>query len=81
MFMGETIATGAPDKCCGQVLKLEVLRSGAGYYVGTFCPECGPYSRESGYFRTREEAQTALDEGGYERHLQPNDDNVIVTIG
>lgn len=38
-------------------LELDVLRSGAGYYVGYFCPRCGPFSRESGYFATEAEAQ------------------------
>ena len=31
-----------------------------GYYIGTSC-NCGPYSRESEYFKTRAEAQAALD--------------------
>lgn len=66
---GETLATGAPDVCpeCGTRLQLEVLRSAAGYYIGTRC-ECGPYSRESAqYWRTREEAKTALRSGNWER--------------
>lgn len=45
---------------CGVVMPLEVLHSGGGYYLGYFCPKCGPYSRESGYFRTEEEADKAL---------------------
>lgn len=57
---GETILLGAPDQCCGEKLDFQVLRSNAGYYIGTFCPNCGPYSRESDYFRTGEEAQAAL---------------------
>jgi hypothetical protein len=36
-------------------LNLKVLRSKAGYYVGTWC-ECGPVSRETGYYKTMEEA-------------------------
>lgn len=65
---GETIATGGPATCsdCKVTPKLEVLRSPAGYYIGTMC-ECGPYSRESDYFDTPEDAQKALDAGGYER--------------
>jgi hypothetical protein len=65
---GETIALGAPDTCpsCGTQLKLRVLRSGGGYYIGTMCC-CGPYSRESGYYRTREEAQDELDSGIFGR--------------
>ena len=46
--------------------KLDVYLSGAGYYIGTYCA-CGPYSRESGYYRTRELAQADLDTGAYDR--------------
>ena len=46
---------------CGTTIDLQVLSSAAGYYIGFFCPECGPYSRESGYFRSRDEAETVLD--------------------
>lgn len=62
MMPGETILSGAPDTCrdCGIELKFEVLRSAGGYYIGTRC-DCGPYSRESEYFTTRDEAQRALD--------------------
>lgn len=62
MIPGETIASGAPSWCdeCQTDMKLEVLMSYAGYYIGTMCG-CGPYSRESGYYRTREEAQKDLD--------------------
>lgn len=51
-------------KCedCGELLPLKVLQSFAGYYVGRFCPNCGPYSRDSHYFETREQAQNYLDE-------------------
>mgnify|MGYP006936247466 CR=1 FL=1 len=58
---GETIHLGAPRTCkeCGTVLEEEVLKSGGGYYIGTRC-KCGPYSRESRYYRTREEADWAL---------------------
>jgi len=57
----ETILTGAESICpdCKTVLVPKVLHSGAGFYIGTMC-ECGPYSRESGYFRTRKEAEKAL---------------------
>lgn len=61
MLQGETIMSGAPDTCdeCGIELKLEVCRSAAGHYLGTWC-NCGPYSRESGYFASRKEAEEAL---------------------
>lgn len=49
---------------CGRELPLQVLESGAGFYIGTFCPDCGPNTRESErYWRKREQAQTALDTG------------------
>jgi hypothetical protein len=63
MFPGETISTGASRRCndCGSYPKLDVYASpgGAGFYIGTYC-SCGPYSRESEYFRTREEAELVL---------------------
>ena len=67
MIPGETIANGATDTCCGMKLELQVLSSGAGYYIGTQCPYCGPYSRESGYYKTSVDAQSALDSGSYGR--------------
>lgn len=59
---GETISTGANPICpdCHVKLVLEVLKSPAGYYIGTMC-NCGPYSRESDYYKTGEEAKFALD--------------------
>lgn len=59
---GETLSLGAPMTCpdCGQdVSTLRVLQSAAGYYIGTHCA-CGPYSRESGYYKTRELAANDL---------------------
>jgi hypothetical protein len=68
MFPGETIASGAPSTCpeCRAELTNQVLRSAAGFYIGTRC-KCGPYSRESGYYRTEQEAQRALDAGTFGR--------------
>ena len=68
VLQGETIGTGAPSRCpdCNTEPDMEVCRSAAGYYIGTMC-DCGPYSRESGYYRTREEAKMALDAGFYNR--------------
>ena len=65
---GETIATGASPICpdCKKEVEFEVLRSAGGFYVGTAC-QCGPYSRESGYYRTYDEAEQALSTGGYHR--------------
>jgi hypothetical protein len=64
MLKGETMLSGAQprpcDICESTKLNLDVMRTYA-YYVGTACGECGiPYSRETGYFKTREEAQAAL---------------------
>lgn len=61
MLPGETILSGAKPVCsdCGVGLTLEVLRSAAGYYVGTQC--CGgPNTRETNYFATHSEAHAAL---------------------
>jgi len=62
MIPGETIRTGAAEACpdCNVMLVEAVHMSAAGHYIGTWC-DCGPYSRESDYYRSREEAQTALD--------------------
>lgn len=68
MLYGETIATGADDVCCGVKMEIRVLRSAAGYYVGTRCNECGsPNSRESGYYKTALDADKALKGGYYTR--------------
>lgn len=52
---------------CNQSMQLEVLSSAAGYYVGRQCC-CGPYSRESQYYRTFELADT------FRRYLLENTD-------
>lgn len=64
----ETLATGAATQCptCHVVLTVDIHRSNAGWYIGTWC-ECGPHSRESGYFRTAAKAREALRVGGYRR--------------
>jgi hypothetical protein len=64
MIPGETILSDAPTTCpvCKTELTLRIHRSAAGYYIGTWC-YCGPYSRESGYYREREDAEKALKEG------------------
>lgn len=68
MFPGETIGSGASDVCknCEQKLELQVCKSAAGYYIGTQC-YCGPYSRESDYYATHEEAAEALEWSGFGR--------------
>ncbi len=64
----ETIATGAEPRCpdCQTMPKIGIHRSAAGFYVGSWC-HCGPYSRESGYYPTREAAEVALASGAYQR--------------
>ena len=63
MFPGETISTGAkptyPD--CKTTPLLEVHQSPGNrmLYLGTYC-SCGPYSRESEYFTTKEKAEEVL---------------------
>lgn len=61
MIPKETIGSGAPSKCpdCGCEVEYQVMVSGAGMYVGTMC-DCGPYSRETGYTQSREEADKWL---------------------
>lgn len=55
VMKGETILTGALVYCdrCKTEPKWGIYKSGAGWYVGTFC-NCGPYSRESQYYPTKE---------------------------
>lgn len=68
MLPGETINSGAPSTCpdCHTKLVLRVCLSGAGYYIGSEC-QCGPYSRESHYFPTQEDASEALSTNDWER--------------
>jgi len=40
--------------------EMEVLHSNAGYYLGYYCSECGPWDRMGGYFATQDEADLAL---------------------
>jgi hypothetical protein len=54
---------GALAQRCRRELDLDVYYSGAGFYLGTYT-EDGPYTRESQeYWRTREQAQRALESG------------------
>jgi hypothetical protein len=61
MFPGETLLTGAPPKCddCKVTPPLSVMRSPAGWYIGSVC-QCGPYSRESEYYPTNKAAEGDL---------------------
>lgn len=54
----------------GKSLPLQVLRSAAGHYIGTF--DDGPVSRESvEYFPTREAARHALETGAWTQLQHP----------
>ena len=53
---------------CGTELVIGIQKSAAGFYVGFFCDCCGPYSRESWYYRSSEEAEKALSAGSYGRY-------------
>ena len=59
---GEITGGAGSIKCseCNTTLPLKVCQSAAGYYIGYFCPECGPYGRESMYFATKEDAEKYL---------------------
>lgn len=61
MLPGETIGSGAAKKCpdCCKILTLDVYSTPAGYYIGTYC-DCGPYSRESEYYKTHAEASAVF---------------------
>ncbi len=56
------------DRCpdCGGMMPVQVCLSGAGYYIGQQCDQCGSWSRLSArYYGTRKEAQDALDHNTY----------------
>lgn len=56
----------------GKRLPLQVLRSAAGYYIGTFDDHDGPCSRESyEYFPSRDAAATALVTGAWMQRPYP----------
>ena len=45
---------------CGSEMPIRVCISGAGPYLGHTCPQCGPYSRETGYYASMAEARRNL---------------------
>jgi hypothetical protein len=66
-FAGEIgwIGKSCPDHS-GVVLEAKVMKSAAGYYIGTQCPECqkedpSPFSRESHYYETKEDLLRAFE--------------------
>ena len=44
---------------CGHKYLPRVMKSAAGFYVGTSCT-CGPFSRESEYYATEQAARDVL---------------------
>lgn len=57
--------------CCRAELALQVLESGAGFYLGT-ADASGPVSRESQeYFGTRAAAARALEDGRWTQRHEP----------
>lgn len=66
MLPEESFENGAFCSGCGKQLFYEVLKSAAGYYIGTACdnvncPDYGPNSRETVYYKTESEANEDLD--------------------
>jgi|TARA_R110000765_G_scaffold71994_4_gene139790 hypothetical protein len=59
----------------GDYSDLKVMRSAAGYYIGTSYndPDMGPVpgSRDSGYYPTEEAAQADLDNDAFNQRLHP----------
>ena len=68
VMQGETIHRGAAVVCtsCGTAPALRVERAGGiGRYAGyTYC-NCGPYSRETDYYATREACEYAIEQGAW----------------
>ena len=65
MAMEGEVKGFGPITCeeCGETMELEVKISGGGFsYLGREC-NCGPYSRDSHYFKTYKEAEEALASG------------------
>ena len=57
---------------CKKVLPLQVLKSQAGYYIGTLDEDGMPCSRESNeYFSTEEAALKAFGCGGWTQKMTP----------
>ena len=60
MLSGQCVGLNGAKCDCGAELELKVCKSAAGHYLGYICPNCGPYSRETGYM-TEEDAELAWD--------------------
>ena len=56
---------------CGRKLPIQVMKSQAGYYIGT-CSDEGPCSRESvEYYRKESDANTALANSSWTQRDNP----------
>lgn len=53
-------------------LPIQVLSSAAGYYIGQLEPCGAPFSRLSGYYKKREEAERELKSGWIDRGADEN---------
>jgi len=51
----------------GERLELQILQSRAGFFIGTIDHE-GPVSRESGYYKTPQQAYDAMRSGNWDQH-------------
>jgi hypothetical protein len=57
---------------CGKALQIRVMRTAAGWYIGTANDDGTPCSRESNeYFRSQDAAQDALDTGNWTQKINP----------
>ena len=54
-------------------LLVQVLSSAAGYYIGQLEPCGAPFSRLSGYYRKREDAERELQSGWADRGAMENE--------
>lgn len=60
MLPGGCVGFDGAECICGRKLQLQVLQSPAGYYLGYFCNNCGPYSRETNYMPDLETVKQEL---------------------
>lgn len=67
----DQVRNGKLAEAFGLTLPLMVLRSGAGFYIGTIDDE-GPVSRESEeYYSSEDKADKALMEGSFTQRMHP----------
>lgn len=63
---------GVLARAAGRQLELQVCKSAAGFYLGTYDHEGLPFTRESlEYWAKRERAEQALQKGLWTQKLQP----------